>query len=62
LKSRNTIPLEQVEESWLRAWVNEGIITAQEFETEMRRRAPAVVSSQSGEVDDVEPPRSASSD
>lgn len=39
VEGRNTIALEQVDAVWLRAWVNEGIITAQEFEAEMRRRA-----------------------
>ena len=42
----NSIALAQVDEIWLRAWVNEGIITPQQFETEMRRRALALAAAE----------------
>ena len=41
MDSDKTIPLEDVDEVWLRAWVDIGIISAQLYETEMRRRAEA---------------------
>lgn len=41
------LPLAEVEEIWLRAWVNEGIITAEQFEAEMRRRKESAAREQS---------------
>lgn len=39
MESGTTLDLEQVDDAWLRAWVDAGIISNAVYEAEMRRRA-----------------------
>ncbi|MEO5326266.1 hypothetical protein [Mesorhizobium sp. CC13] len=45
----------QVDEIWLRAWVNEGIITPEQFEAEMRRRRLAATPTEAAADDEPLP-------